>query len=97
MKNWHRAQPVQPATLAELQFLLGAFAVHLQHPPPAPVPAAQGYPATAYAARPKAAPGDRSADTDDCVRTDPVGKLTLCVNGRLHHISTGHEHAALRS
>lgn len=53
-------------------------------------------PATAYASRPKAAMGDRTADTHDRVpndRTEPVGKLTLRVNGRLHPIGTGHEHA----
>jgi transposase InsO family protein len=96
MKNWLRAQAAQPATLAELQSLLDAFAViyntrrpHRSLPHRAP-------PATAYTARPKAAPGDRTADTHDRVRTDrtdPDGKLTLRVNGRLHHIGTGHEHA----
>src|SRR6201996_2718520 len=70
MKNWLRAQPVQPATLADLQSLLGAFTViyntrrpHRSLPHRAP-------PATAYAARPKARPGDRTTDTHNRVRTD---------------------------
>jgi hypothetical protein len=52
--------------------------------------------ATAYAARPKAAPGDRSRDTHHRVRTDIVdqaGSVTLRVNGRLHHIGVGRTHA----
>ena len=53
-------------------------------------------PATAYTARPKAAPGDRASDNHDRVRTDRVnadGKLTLRVNGKLHHIGIGRTHA----
>jgi hypothetical protein len=53
-------------------------------------------PATAYAARPKATPGDRGADTHDRVRADRVGKtgtVTLRTGGRLHHIGVGREHA----
>jgi hypothetical protein len=53
-------------------------------------------PATAYAARPKAVPGDRAADTHDRVRTDTVGKtgtVTLRHGGRLHHIGVGRTHA----
>jgi hypothetical protein len=93
MKNWLRAQPAQPATLAELRSLLGGFAVTYNTRRPHRSLPHRATPATAYAARPKAVPGDRSADTHDRVRTDPVGKLTLRVNGRLHYIGTGHEHA----
>src|SRR3546814_6068411 len=54
-------------------------------------------PATAYAARPKATPSaDRTSDTHDRIRHDIVdhnGKLTLRVNGRLHHIGIGRTHA----
>ena len=49
-------------------------------------------PATARAARPKAAPGDRASDRHQRVRIDRVnahGKLTLRHSGRLHHIGTG--------
>ena len=50
----------------------------------------------AYHARSNARPCDRSADAHDRVRTDrvdPDGKLTLRVNGRLHHIGIGRDHA----
>jgi hypothetical protein len=56
----------------------------------------QATPATLYQARPKAAPGDRTTGTHDRVRTGctgPAGKLTLRVNGKLHHTGTGSEHA----
>ena len=57
---------------------------------------ARATPATAYAARPKAAPGDRAADTHDRVRTDriwTVGTVTLRHAGKLHHIGVGRKHA----
>ena len=44
-------------------------------------------PASAYAARPKATPGDRTTDAHDRVRTGRAGadgELTLRANGRLH-------------
>jgi transposase InsO family protein len=94
MKNWLRAQPVQPATLTELQSLLDDFAsIYNTRRPHRSLPH-RATPATAYAARPKAQPGDRTAGTHDRVRTDrtdPAGKLTLRVSGKLHHIGTGSE------
>jgi transposase InsO family protein len=96
LKNWLRAQAVQPATLAGLQSQLDAFTVICNTRRPHRSLPHRATPATAYAARPKAAPGDRSADTHDRVRTDrtdPAGKLTLRVNGKLHHIGTGSENA----
>jgi transposase InsO family protein len=93
MKNWLRAQPRQPATIPELQALLDAFtSTYNEHRPHRSLPH-RATPATAYAARPKASPGGRPAGTHDRVRTDrtdPAGKLTLRVNGKLHHIGTGH-------
>jgi len=56
-------------------------------------------PAVAYAARPKAAPGDRGADTHDRVRADIIGDtgtVTLRHGGRLHHIGVGRTHARTR-
>lgn len=53
----------------------------------------------AYAARPKAVPGDRSADTHDRVRTDRIdntGLVTLRHQGRLYHIGIGRPHAGTR-
>jgi hypothetical protein len=49
----------------------------------------------AYQARPKATPTTRH-DTHDRVRHDRIdtdGKVTLRVNGRLHHIGIGRTHA----
>jgi transposase InsO family protein len=99
MKNWLRAQPHQPATLAELQALLDAFAGICSTRRPHRSLAGRATPAAAYAARPKAAPGDRAADTHDRVRTDRVdatGLVTLRHNGKLHHIGIGRAHAGTR-
>src|ERR1700760_1415100 len=96
MKNWLRAQPVQPATLADLQALLDTFAGICNTRRPHRSLPHRATPATIYQARPKAIPGDRSADTHDRVRTDradPGGQLTLRVSGKLHHIGTGTENA----
>ena len=96
LKNWLRAQPRQPRTLTELQALLDAFTSTYNTQRPHRSLPRRATPATAYAARPKAAPGDRTADTHDRARTDRVdtdGKLTLRVSGKLHHIGIGREHA----
>jgi hypothetical protein len=55
-------------------------------------------PATAYNARPKAAPGDvdRTEDTHNRVRHDKISKagtVTLRVAGRLRHIGVGRTYA----
>jgi transposase InsO family protein len=97
MKKWLRAQPTQPATLDQLQDLLEQFrTAYNQHRPHRSLPH-RATPATAYTARPKAAPStDRHGDTHDRVRTDRVdesGSVTLRVNGRLHHIGIGRTHA----
>jgi transposase InsO family protein len=96
LKNWLRAQPRQPATLRELQARLDAFAALYNTRRPHRSLPHRATPATAYNARPKALPGDRSADTHDRVRTDRVdadGKLTLRIGGKLHHIGIGRTHA----
>ena len=99
MKNWLRAQPHQPATLAGLQFLLDVFAgIYNTRRPHRSLPG-RATPATAYSARPKASPGDRTADTHNRVRTDRIdrtGLVTLRHNGRLYHIGTGRPHAGTR-
>jgi hypothetical protein len=92
MKNWLRAQPRQPTTLSDLQALLGTFAVTYNTRRPHRSLPGRATPATAYAARPKAVPGDRSADTHDRVRTDRIdntGLVTLRHQGRLYHIGIG--------
>jgi transposase InsO family protein len=99
MKNWLRAQPAQPATLAELQSLLDVFArIYNTQRPHRSLPG-RATPAAAYAARPKAVPGDRTADTHDRVRSDRIdatGLVTLRHNGKLHHIGIGRPHAGTR-
>jgi transposase InsO family protein len=98
LKNWLAAQPAA-VTLTELQAQLDAFAaVYNQRRPHRSLPY-QATPATAYQARPKAAPGDRSADSHDRVRTDAVdanGTVTLRHSGRLYHIGIGRTHARTR-
>lgn len=97
MKKWLTAQPVQPATIAELQAEIDRFREEYNQRRPHRSLPHRATPATAYAARPKATPSsDRSNDTHDRVRTDRIdndGKVTLRVNGRLHHIGVGRTHA----
>jgi hypothetical protein len=97
MKKWLRAQPNQPATIAQLQALLGVFQDEYNQRRPHRSLPHRCTPATAYAARPKATPGnDRATDTHDRVRRDKIddaGSVTLRVNGRLHHIGIGRTHA----
>jgi Integrase core domain len=99
MKNWLRAQPHQPQTLSDLQGLLDAFAgIYNTRRPHRSLPGRMT-PAAAYAARPKAVPGDRSADTHDRVRADRIdatGLVTLRHQGRLYHIGIGRPHAGTR-
>jgi len=98
MKNWLRAQPVQPATVAELQTLLDSFAeAYNQHRPHRSLPH-RATPAAVYTTRPKAAAftGARADDSHDRIRHDKIddsGVVTLRVAGRLHHIGIGRTHA----
>jgi Integrase core domain len=99
-KNWLRAQPAQPTTIAELQMLLDAFVTtYNQHRPHRSLPH-RATPAAVYTTRPKATPrGGREHDTHDRVRHDTVdtaGTVTLRVHGRLHHIGIGRTHARTR-
>jgi transposase InsO family protein len=99
LKNWLRAQPAQPDDLAQLQALLDTFTAVYNHQRPHRSLPHRATPATAYAARPKAAPGDRATDTHDRVRTDRLdsgGCVTLRVHGRLHHIGIGRTYARTR-
>jgi transposase InsO family protein len=96
LKKWLAAQHPQPASLAQLQSLLDAFTSYYNHQRPHRSLPHRATPATAYAARPKAAPGDRAADTHDRVRTDIIGAtgtLTLRTGGKLYHIGAGRTHA----
>jgi len=96
LKNWLAAQPAQPDTLAQLQALLDAFTGTYNTQRPHKSLPHQATPATAYTARPKAAPGNRDADTHDRVRRDiigPTGTVTLRHGGKLYHIGIGRTHA----
>ena len=94
LQKW-LAQQEPAATLAELQAQLDEFtAIYNTRRPHRSLPH-RATPATAYAARPKAAPGDRDADTHNRVRRDRIdssGVVTLRVHGKLHHIGVGRTH-----
>jgi transposase InsO family protein len=95
LKHWLAAQPAQPENLTQLQDLLNLFADQYNHRRPHKSLPHQATPATAYTARPKAAPGDRTADTHDRVRADVIGAtgtVTLRHGGRLYHIGVGRTH-----
>jgi hypothetical protein len=95
LKRWLRTQPSQPTNLVELQQLLDQFvAADNQQRPHRSLPG-QATPAVVSQAHPKATPAARH-DTNDRVRHDRIdadGKVTLRVNGRLHHIGIGRTHA----
>jgi transposase InsO family protein len=97
MKKWLRAQPDQPATIAELQTLLDRFRTEYnQHRPHRSLPH-RATPAALYDTMPKALPGpSRDADTRDRIRHDVVdksGTVTLRVAGQLRHIGIGRTHS----
>ena len=94
LKRWLAAQPDQPATIAQLQALLDRFAVHYNHERPHRSLPGRCTPTDAYHRRPKATASHRD-DSHDRVRHDVIdnnGKITLRVDGRMHHIGLGAEH-----
>lgn len=97
LKKWLRAQPTQPATIADLQALLEVFRQQYNHDRPHRSLRHRATPAAIYTTVPKATPTtDRASDTHDRVREDRVsktGNVTLRHNGRLHHIGLGRTHA----
>lgn len=99
LKRWLTAQADQPATIGDLQVLLDCFAGHYNHQRPHRSLPERCTPADAYHRRPKATPGDRDNDAHDRVRHDIVdksGRITLRVNGHMHHIGLGAEHRGTR-
>jgi len=99
MKKWLRAQPIQPATIADLQALLDTFADQYNHRRPHRSLPHRATPATIYTSRPKATPGDRTDDTHERIRRDRVdkaGKITLRHGGTLYSIGIGRTHARTR-
>jgi len=98
LKKWLAAQP-RPADLAQLQALLDTFTGYYNTRRPHRSLPHRATPATAYHARPKAAPGTGNPASHGRVRADRVdadGKLTLRHAGRLHHIGIGRTHARTR-
>lgn len=99
MKKWLRAQPAQPATIADLQTLLDTFADEYNQRRPHRSLPHRATPATIYTSRPKATTGDRADDTHDRVRQDRVdktGKITLRHGGQLYSIGIGRTHTRTR-
>ena len=95
LKRWLGTQPHQPTNLVQLQQLLDQFVAIYNHQRPHRSLPGRATPAVAYQARPKATPAT-GHDTHDRVRHDRIdthGKVTLRVNGRLHHIGIGRTHA----
>jgi transposase InsO family protein len=95
LKKWLAAQ-TPAATLADLQAQLDQFTEVYNTRRPHRSLEHRSTPAVAYAARPKAVPGDRAADTHDRVRADilgPNGTVTLRTGGKLYHIGVGRTHA----
>jgi transposase InsO family protein len=98
LKKWLTARPAA-ATLTDLQAQLDQFTDLYNNKRPHRSLEHRATPAVAYAARPKAVPGDRGADTHDRVRADIIGDtgtVTLRHGGRLYHIGVGRTHARTR-
>ena len=91
-----RAQPVQPATTAQLQALIDAFVDEYNQRRPHRSLPHRATPATLYNELPKALPREhRDADTHDRVRHDRIdksGTVTPRVHGKLRHIGVGRTH-----
>lgn len=97
MKNWLRAQPTQPATIAALQTLLDRFQREYHQQRPHRSLPHRATPAALYDTIPKALPGpSREPDSHDRFRHDRVdksGSVTLRIAGKLRHIGVGRTHA----
>ncbi len=95
MKKWLRQQHPQPTNIKELQRLLDEFRRLYNDSRPHTSLPQQATPGVVYAARPKATPTNRDADTSSRVRRDRIdetGKVSLRLNGQLHHIGVGRTH-----
>jgi transposase InsO family protein len=96
MKNWLRAQPDQPATIAELQALLDRFRTQYNTTRPHRSLPHRATPAALYDTMPKALPGpSRDTETHDRIRHDRVdksGTVTLRIASQLRHIGIGRTH-----
>jgi hypothetical protein len=98
LQKWLAAQ-TPAATLTGLQHQLDAFTDLYNTRRPHRALPHRCTPAVAYTARPKAVPGDRTADTHHRVRADildDTGTVTLRHAGQLYHIGVGRPHARTR-
>jgi hypothetical protein len=97
MKKWLAAQPVQPATIADLQQLIDHFVEVYNHQRPHCSLPQRATPATSYNGRPQGHPDSRPrprrALPSPADIVDKDGKLSLGLNGRMHHIGVGRPHA----
>ncbi|MGV0750942.1 DDE-type integrase/transposase/recombinase, partial [Mycolicibacter minnesotensis] len=93
LKKWLRSQPNQPHNVTELQTLIDHFVDEYNNRRPHSSLPHRTTPATTYQARPKAIPTtELHRDNHHRLRHDRIdkhGKLTLRVNGKLHHIGMG--------
>jgi transposase InsO family protein len=93
LKKWLRSQPNQPHSVAELQTLIDHFIDQYNNRRPHSSLPHRATPAAAYQARPKATPTtEHHPGNHHRLRHDHIdkhGKLTLRVNGKLHHIGIG--------
>ena len=95
LQKWLAAR-APAATLAQLQDQPGQFTGTYSNRRPHRSLVLRSTPAAACTTRPKAVPGDRTADTHDRVRTDRIstaGTVTLRTGGKLYHIGIGRAHA----
>ena len=95
-KKWLRGQPTPPTDIPQLQALIDAFVDEYNHRRPHRSLPQRATPATAYQARPKAAPGQQpSSHTHERLRHDRIdkaGKITLRYSGQLYSIGIGRTH-----
>jgi transposase InsO family protein len=92
LKNWLRAQPDQPTTIAQLQTLLDRFTLEYNTQRPHRS-LRRATPEQSYTARPKATvaaePTDRTHARVRHDKVDKTGKVTLRHGGRLYSIALG--------
>jgi transposase InsO family protein len=99
LKRWLAARPRQPTTVRGLQRVLDRFVEEYNAERPHSSLRPKRPPMVAYAARPKAVPGDRADDRHERVRRDRVdtgGKVTLRLDGQLYSIGLGRDRAGVR-
>ena len=92
MKTWLRAQPTSPPPSPSSKHCSTTSSTSTTTRRPHRSLPQRSTPAVAYAARPKATPGDRTATPTAASATTAStrpARVTLRLNGRLHHIGLG--------